>query len=1220
QPLGITATFQAQIVRASEFDLALFIFWARLGTPLPGQMRRPDGTPYASGTEFEFEDALQAHEQTGRPDIVVYRKSAQALAALDDPEQVQKSLAQKQALDAFCARWLGAPDEPAIAAFHTFEKPDEFERRLETHLRKQIRERLARLGRHGATRAQWPQSKGSPYRGLAPYEREHAQVFYGREKAVNAIKAALQAQAKDGGAFVLIFGMSGCGKSSLARAGVLARLMSGGSTADVGLWRSCVLRPSDAASDLCLGLAEALFGETALPELSVGGYSAAALAAALREAPEHAVGVMSPALHRAAEVLSQTRGQSSVPQARLLLVIDQLEELFTVERFDAEQRARFVDALAALARSGRVWVLATMRSDFFGRCWELPSLDGLKKGHGQYDLLPPSFAEIGQMIRLPARDAGLRFEQDPTSKEWLDDVLHEAAARDPESLPLLAFVLDRLYADMTQDRVLTFASYRRLGGLEGALAQYAEEVFSQLNEAAQAALPSVLPALVTVSPGQTELAASVRVAADQLDAPAGRKALVDAMVNARLLVADRAEGGQPVIGLVHEALLRHWARLRNWIEADREFLRVRTRVADAAARWRQEGGAPDLLLPEGKPLFEARDLLAKRRGDLDGEVIEYIERSMQRRGRRRRNQRILLAGFFLTIAIFATVSFVEWQAALAQKKAADTQQRLAVQQKELALKALDSVTFDIPDELKNLPGSQKVLAQVLERNILLLDQVFALNLDPLSLRVKSVNLDRQGDAWLILGNISRARDAYEKSLAIRLGLDRRGRDGRTERDLFVSYQKVGDVRLQLNDLRGAREAFEKCLAAALALEKEKPTVQAKRDLSDTQAQADLAVASEKVGDVALLENDVRAARAAQEKSLAIRLELASHNPSRQAKRDLAISFHKVGDVQLQFDDLSAAREAYGKALDIRLELARDMQNAQAQRDLSLSYDATGTLDLRLNDLEGAREAYERSLAIRLELAKDKQNTQAQRDLSVSYDEVGRIRVRLNDLPGALEACEKSLAIRKELASDVNNAETKRDLSISYERLGRVHLLLNDLEAARDAFERSLAIRLELAKDTHNARSQRDVSIAFERLGDVRQKLGDLAGAHSAYQKSLAIRLELAKEKQNAEAQRDLYETYNSIGQVLLLSDDFRGACEALANALDVAREISRAGQNPNAQKALAQSYGDLAWAELFQRRFDEAIAAAREGLKADPTQTIVATNLAHGLLFTNQLE
>ncbi|HEV3121787.1 MAG TPA: hypothetical protein VGY53_07790, partial [Isosphaeraceae bacterium] len=170
------------------------------------------------------------------------------------------------------------------------------------------------------------------------------------------------------------------------------------------------------------------------------------------------------------------------------------------------------------------------------------------------------------------------------------------------------------------------------------------------------------------------------------------------------------------------------------------------------------------------------------------------------------------------------------------------------------------------------------------------------------------------------------------------------------------------------------------------------------------------------------------------------------------------------------------------------------------------------------------------------------------------------------------------------------------------------------------FERSLAIRLELAKDTHNARSQRDVSIAFERLGDVRQKLGDLAGAHSAYQKSLAIRLELAKDTQNAEAQRDLYETRTSIGQILMLLDDAGGACEAFAKALDVAREISRAGKNPDSQKALAESYGNLAFAELFQRRFQEAIAASREGLKADPTQTFIATNLAHGLLFTNQLE
>ncbi|HEV3120577.1 MAG TPA: ATP-binding protein, partial [Isosphaeraceae bacterium] len=543
QPLQATGGFQTQIVLPSATDIAVFILWARLGTRLPPSLTRPDGSTFSSGTEFEFEDAFHSHQERGTPDLLVYRKTARALAELDDEGKVRQLLEQKKALDAFCDRWLGNPDDSFKAAFHTFQTLEEFERRLEIHLRKLIRERLARqTGRHLDEEILWPESKGPPYRGLEPFELEHAPVFYGRGQAIDEIVSALQSQAAGGCAFVLIFGMSGCGKSSVVRAGVLPRLAQvaqpppaanwsaqpGAAVPQaVGLWRRCIFRPSDAAGDLFGGLAQALFAETAVPELTAGGYTASDLADALRDGPRHAIGPLRLALHSVAEAEARQKGLDQPPDPRLILVVDQLEELFTLERIGERERSGFIDALSALAKSGVVWVLATMRSDFYPRCAEIRELDVLKKGQGQYDLLPPTFAEVGQMIRLPARDAGLHFEQDPTTKQWLDDLLHEAAAKDPESLPLLEFTLERLYQTRTPDRMLTLASYRTLGGLEGALAQHAEEVFASLELPVQAVFPSILPALVTVAPGEKDLATSRRVPVESLATSPERRALVD---------------------------------------------------------------------------------------------------------------------------------------------------------------------------------------------------------------------------------------------------------------------------------------------------------------------------------------------------------------------------------------------------------------------------------------------------------------------------------------------------------------------------------------------------------------------------------------------------------------------------------------------------------------------------------------------------------------------
>lgn len=169
-------------------------------------------------------------------------------------------------------------------------------------------------------------------------------------------------------------------------------------------------------------------------------------------------------------------------KARLALVIDQMEELFTDPRIGAVERDAFIHMLAKLARSGCCWVIATLRSDFFVRCEEIPELVRLKASDGAYHLLAPEAMEISQIIRQPALAAGLRFEEDTKSKGRLDDTLLAAASRDPSALPLLEFTLDELYKKCTpHGHVLTFAAYRELKNMmatESKLIPITSKVFS----------------------------------------------------------------------------------------------------------------------------------------------------------------------------------------------------------------------------------------------------------------------------------------------------------------------------------------------------------------------------------------------------------------------------------------------------------------------------------------------------------------------------------------------------------------------------------------------------------------------------------------------------------------------------------------------------------------------------------------------------------------------
>jgi formylglycine-generating enzyme required for sulfatase activity len=315
-------------------------------------------------------------------------------------------------------------------ASRLFKDTAEFEEMLETHLRELIRLKIGstqgRINRH---------YHGNPFRGLLAFEPEDAVIFFGRTRACNELRELLARQARRGSGFVLVFGASGSGKSSLVKAGLLPDLILPGMIERVALVRCAVLRPSDRSGNLIEALAAAIIeSKDALPELSAPPLNDTieSLSELLRDAPGQAARPIRQGLAAA----GQAARLSDTAEARLLVIIDQLEELFTQDKVTGAERETFVAALTALAKSGVVWVIATMRSDFFDRLETLPALASLSGGGARFLLLPPDAAEIGQIIRQPAREAGLLFEIDPSSGIALDEIIRQDAMRDANAAPI----------------------------------------------------------------------------------------------------------------------------------------------------------------------------------------------------------------------------------------------------------------------------------------------------------------------------------------------------------------------------------------------------------------------------------------------------------------------------------------------------------------------------------------------------------------------------------------------------------------------------------------------------------------------------------------------------------------------------------------------------------------------------------------------------------------
>jgi len=270
-------------------------------------------------------------------------------------------------------------------------------------------------------------------------------------------------------------------------------------------------------------------------------------------------------------------------------------------------------------------------------------------------LLPPGLTAMAEVIRGPARAAGLKWETDPISKERLDERLLMDIDR-PDLLPLVQFVLDRLYDQrvIVDERVtLTFEAYRALGKLDGAIDFAAEKALSVLGPAERAALPRLLRALVTSGGGKG--AAALRQTPRAVAAhDAASMRLVEALIEARILVSGHDQSKAATIALAHQRVVEAWQGAHKIVTESERFLRIRDEVEDARCRWEDSGQRRDRLIPAGLPLSEAEDAAAKLQDELLSTTRAYVTKS----GRAARlRQRLTATAAIVFLAVAAVAGF-----------------------------------------------------------------------------------------------------------------------------------------------------------------------------------------------------------------------------------------------------------------------------------------------------------------------------------------------------------------------------------------------------------------------------------------------------------------------------------------------------------------------------------------------------------------------------------
>lgn len=443
----------------------------------------------------------------------------------------------------------------------------------------------------GAPEHAEPRWHGCPYRGLAPFKESDARIFYGRDEMVRQLTFRMSERV-DGGGFLVLIGASGSGKTSLLRAGLMPSLAD-----RPGL----IMRP----------------GETPLRELaqhlaSLAGISSITAYESLSHAPDQAPLLVGQAMRFAASSTGAhaTTNDGLVAERRLVIVVDQFEELFT-RGAPAAEREDFVAALHAIASaqaSEGALILIAVRGDYLEHALMFPSVAASVE-QGIFPVTAMTHAQLGQVITGPAAEAGVIAESGLAEAVLADLRSESSDSESGEILPLVSQAMAAAWEHREGDR-LTIRSYRRSGGAADAVNRGAQAAYATLTTSQRQAARLIFTRLTRLNVnGRLERQRCRRSELHLAEATGTSAADIDAVIKAfqerQLLVLD--DDG---VEIIHDVLLGSWKQLNDWLRDDQADRAIYSQVESDARTWDASGREAAYLYQPGR--LASIDIAARR--------------------------------------------------------------------------------------------------------------------------------------------------------------------------------------------------------------------------------------------------------------------------------------------------------------------------------------------------------------------------------------------------------------------------------------------------------------------------------------------------------------------------------------------------------------------------------------------------------------------------------
>ena len=938
-----------------------------------------------------------------------------------------------------------------------------------------------------------PTETFNPFPGLRPFGAEESHLFFGREQIVDQLLMRLRATR-----FLGVIGSSGCGKSSLVRAGIIPSLHGGYMMRAGSSWRVAVMRPG---TDPLGNLAGALSQPDILGQQ-----------AGVEEASPVLTEVT---LRRSNLGLVECVRQARLPQEdNLLIVVDQFEELFRFKHSGQSESSRdeavaFVKRLLSAADQQElpIYIVLTMRSDFIGDCIEYP---GLPEAINEGQFLVPRMTreQLRNAIAGPILVAGGEI-----TPRLLVRLLNDVGD-DPDRLPILQHALMRTWNYWHEchagDERIDIQHYEAIGTIERALSSHADEAYDELDtDRAKGIAAKVFKALADTTTDIRGVRRPTTVGQLGLIAeasPGEIAAVIDVFRN-----PDRSFLMPPIdvplepgtfVDISHESLMRVWDRLIAWTREENASTRIYMRLARAAARYKRGRGGvwrdPDLAIAlKWREKTEPTQAWATRYDPAFEQAMSFLDESEAERDRRfaeRRNARRkkLQIAWSVSLVLLVFAMF-----ALFQQQRAEQEQRRAEQNFQLAVRAVDEMIADvaIEESLADIPQTEELRQQLLEKARLFFDKL---------------REDIAADPNLRL----------ETALAqVRLGkiFQYQGQQSRAEAAHIAAIDQLDELKNEFRD----RPLYQHQLGDAF----------------------------NSIGDQLRLYDNV-GAEAANNSALELQTDLVERFPGNFDYRyALGRTYNNRGIlIGSQAGRINEAVESFGQAIEL-FEALRDQRDDQLDSlRLARTKNNLGVMLRNNNRYEEAVTVYWEAITLLKDLIEAYPEKREYREgLARTFNNLGNVQLMQKNRELALDATTEARLLFEALAMPVHGLRV--EIANSHNTRGRILLALDRREEAAQAFETALQHFDRLERESVDFSKDPGLN---QRYGNVLANLAILDSKENRFDDAIGLMtraVDYYKNAVNSPASNVTYtnsllNAYWSLADIHLKSEDYVEAIEA----------------------------------------------------------------------------